>query len=89
MSFIEQRKDINRSSTLYSVKGCFELLHVDIVDIRFLTKLAVDPKYCLIFIDLFTSKIYTYPMKNRPLLKKKTELLYNERRNENTDRPRI
>ena len=42
--------------------------------LRFLAKFAVDPKYCLVIVDLFTSKIYVYPMKNRSLLAKKLNL---------------
>ena len=57
---------------------------MDIADIRFLAKLAVDPKYCLLFVDLFTSKIYVYPMKNRSLLAKKVELFYNDIKNKRT-----
>ena len=68
-SFVEQRKNFDRS-TLYSFKGPFELLHADTIDIRFLSKSAVDPRYCLLFVDLFTSKIYTGPMKKKTLLKK-------------------
>ena len=62
----------------------FEVIQVDIADIRFLAKLAVDPKYCLLFVDLFTSKIYVYPMKNRSLLAKKVELFYNDIKNKRT-----
>ena len=69
MSFVEQRKDIDRLAALYSFKGPFELLHADISVIKFLAKSEVNQKYCLLFVDLFTSKIYTYPMKNRSLLK--------------------
>ena len=54
------------------------MLHADIADIRFLAKSAVDPKYCLLLVDLFTSKIYVYPMKNRSLLAKKLGLFYND-----------
>ena len=60
--FVEQYKNIDRS-TLFSIKAPFELNHGDIVDIRFLGKSAVDSKYCLLFVDLFTCKTYTYPMK--------------------------
>ena len=67
--FGEQRKSIDLS-TLYSIKAPFEILHANIADIRFFSKSAVDPKYCLLIVDLFTSKIYTYPMKSRNLLKK-------------------
>ena len=32
---VEQRKDIDRSSALYSMKGPFELVHADVADIQF------------------------------------------------------
>ena len=73
--FVEKRIDIDRS-TLYSFKAPFELLHADIADIRFFAKSAADPHYCLLFVDLFTRKIYTFPMKKMNLLKKKMELFY-------------
>ena len=69
-SFIEKREDVDRS-TLYSFSGPFEALQADIADIRLLGKLAADPKYRLLFVDLFTSMIYTYPMKKHSLLPKK------------------
>ena len=60
---IERRKYID-CLMLYSFKGPFELLHGVIVDIRFLAKSSVVvPKYCLFLVDLFTFKIYTYPIK--------------------------
>ena len=65
-------------STLYSISKPFELLHTDIADLRFLAKFAVDPKYCLLIVDLFSSKIYVYPMKNRSLLAKKLILFYKD-----------
>ena len=67
--FIEKKRDIDRS-IFYSFKGPFELLHADIADLRFLIKSAVDPKYCLLIVDLFISKIYTYRMIKRTPLKK-------------------
>ena len=42
--FIEKKRDIDRS-TLYGFKGYCKLLHVEIADLRFLAKSAVDPKY--------------------------------------------
>ena len=77
MPFVENQRNIDRS-TLYSFNGHFQLLHADIADIRFFSKSAVDPHYCLLFVDLFTQKIYTYPMKKRNLLKKKMEKFYEE-----------
>ena len=47
------------------------MLHADIADLRFLTKSAADPKYCLLLVDIFTSKIYVYLIKNTSLLAKK------------------
>ena len=68
--FIEKREDINRSK-LYSFKGAFEALQADIADIRFLGKLAADPKHCLLFVDLFTFMIYMHPIKKHGLTYKK------------------
>ena len=83
--FVEKRSNINRS-TLYSFSRPFELLHTDIADIKFFAKSAVDPLYCLLFVDLFTQKIYTFPMKKRNLLKKKMELFYQEVNNNRKDK---
>ena len=38
--FVEQRKDIDRSSALYSVKATFELMHADTADIRFFFQIS-------------------------------------------------
>lgn len=57
--FVEQRKDIDRLPALYSIKDPFEYFHADIANIHFFSKSAVNPKYCLVVVDLFTPKIYT------------------------------
>ena len=75
--FVDKKTNTDHS-TLYSFHKPFEMLHADIADIRFLAKSAVDPKYCLLLVDLFTSKIYVYPMKNRSLLAKALGLFYND-----------
>ena len=75
--FFEKKGDVDRS-TLYSIGEPFKKVHADIADLRFLAKLAVDPKYALLAVDLFSSKIYVYPMKNRSLLAKKLKLFYDE-----------
>ena len=74
--FVEQKKDIERLSTLYSINASFKLMHVDIADIRFFSKSIVDPKYCLLAAGLFCSKTYNSPMKGRHLLVQKMGLLY-------------
>ena len=66
--FVDKRTNIDRL-TLYSFSKPFEALQADIADLRFLAKSAV---------DLFTSKISVFPMKNRSLLVKKLEVFYNE-----------
>lgn len=38
----------------------------------------VDPKYCLLLTDLFTFKVYTYPMKNRKFVARKMQLFYED-----------
>ena len=43
---------------------------------NFFYKSAVDAKYCLLVVDLFTSKTYTYHIKKRHLLVQKMELFY-------------
>ena len=83
MPFVNKRSNVVRSS-LSKISKPFELLLVDIADLRFLAKSAVDPKYCLLIVDLFTSKIYVYPMKNRSLLAKKLNLFYNDINNKRT-----
>ena len=42
----------------------------------FFSKSAVDLKYCLLAVDLFTSNVYVYTMKSRNLLLKQMELFY-------------
>ena len=86
--FVTKRSNIDHS-TLYSISKPFELLHADIADLRFLAKSAVDPKYCLLIVDLFTSKIYVYPMKNRSLLAKKLNLFYKDIKSKRTGKMRL
>ena len=64
-------------------------MHADIADLRFLAKSAVDPRYCLVIVDLFTSKIYVYAMKKRHLLVKKLELFYNDIKKKRTGEMRL
>ena len=69
--FLEQRKDTDRSSALYSIKALFELVHADVADIRVFLRSAVDPNCCLLCVYLFSSKLYIYPMKKKINLAKK------------------
>ena len=69
--FISSKSNADHSMLYSILSKPFELLHADIADTRFLPKSSVDRKYCLLLVDLFTSKVYVYPMKNRSLLPKK------------------
>ena len=76
--FIEQRKDIDRSSALYSINGPLQFFHADLAYLQFFAKSAVDPKYALVCVDLFTSKVYVYTLKTKNNLFKKMEEFYKE-----------
>ena len=75
--FVEKKDDIDRS-TFYSFDGPFQFLHVDFGNLEFLGKSATNPKYCLLFINLFTSKVNVYPMKSRKSILNKKEIFYKE-----------
>ena len=75
--YVQKGDDIDRFS-LYSIHAPFDVLHADVSDLRFLGKSAADPKYCLLLVDLFTSKVYVYGMKNRSLISLKLEKFHKE-----------
>ena len=75
--FVEKRNDIDRS-TLYSFDCPFQLLHANVSNLELLGKSANDPKYCLLFVDLLTSKVYVYAMKSRKSILNKIEIFYKE-----------
>ena len=73
--FLEQRKDIGSLPYIVSrhpANLCMVISRIFI----FFPKFADNQKYCLLGVDLFTSKTYTYPMKSRHLLAQKMELFY-------------
>ena len=75
--FTPEKKDIDRS-TLFSLNGPMQFFHADIAYLQFLAISAVDPKFALVCVDLFTSKIYVYTMKARKNLASKLEIFYKE-----------
>ena len=85
--FVEQKKDIDRSSALYTVNAPLQFFHADVAFFKFFAKSAVDPKYALICVDLFSSKVYVYTMRKKSNLWQKLEIFYKEidskRRNKN------
>ena len=76
--FVEQKKDIDRSSSLYTINGPMQFFHADLAYLQFFAKSAVDPKYALVCVDLFSSKIYVYAMRKKSNLVQKMELFYKE-----------
>ena len=71
---------------MFSISKPFDLLHADTADTRFLARSAVDSKDCLFLVDLFTLKIYVYPMQNRSHLAKKLKLFYENIKQKRTGR---
>ena len=70
-----EKGEIDRS-TLHSAESPFQLVYADIGELRFLGKSAAHPKYCLVAVDVYSSKVYVYPMRSRDLLTKKLQLFY-------------
>ena len=46
--FVDQKKDIDRSSSLYSINGPMQFFHADLAYLQFFAKSAVDLKYALV-----------------------------------------
>ena len=74
---LKKKDDFDRS-THNTFDGPFQLQHADIGNLEFLRKFATDQKYCLLFVDLFTSNVYVYPMKPRKFIANKMEISYKE-----------
>ena len=90
--FVEQKKDIDRSLALYTINGPFQFFHADVAFLKFFAKSAVDQKYALLCVDLFTSKIYVYTMRKKSNQWQKLEFLYKEidpKRNKNDGKMRL
>ena len=62
-TFVEKKDDIDRS-TLYSFDCPFQFLKANFVNSDFSGKSATDPKYCLLFVDLFTFHIKSKCLSN-------------------------
>ena len=55
-----------------------QFFHADLAYLQFFAKNAVDPKYTLVCIDLFSSKIYVYSVRKKCNLAQKMEVFYEE-----------
>ena len=70
-----EKREIDHS-TLYSFDARFQLFHADVGNLEFLGKNSTFAQYVLDLVDLFSSKIYTYPMKSRKQIRQKLEQFY-------------
>ena len=70
-----EKKEIDHS-TLCSFDAPFQLIHADVGNLEFLGKNATFPQYVLVLVNLFSSKVYTYPMKSRKQIRQKLEQFY-------------
>ena len=67
-----EKREIDHS-TLYSFDTPFRLFHADVANLEFLGKNATFPQFVLVLVDLFSSKLYTHPMKSRKKIRQKLE----------------
>ena len=73
-----EKREIDHS-TLYNFNTSFRLFHADVANLEFLGKNATFPQYVfLVLVDLFSSKVYTYPIKSRKQIRQKLEQFYRD-----------
>ena len=65
-------------STLYSFDGPFQLVHVDDENLKLLGSSVTTPRYVLLPVDFYSSKVYVYPMHSRKQILQKIALFYYE-----------
>ena len=65
-------------AALYSFDSPFQLFLADVGNLEFLIKNDTFPQYVLVLVDLFSSKVYTYPMKSRKQIRQKLEQFYRD-----------
>ena len=79
------KREIDRS-ILYSFDGPFRLIHADVANLEFLGKSATAPNYALLIVDLYSSKVYVYPMRSRKQILQRLEQFYKEVQNKRKNR---
>ena len=63
---------------LHTIGGPMQVIHADVADLNFFSKSAITTKYCLVCVDLFTSKTYTNGMKKKSHLPSKLAKFFSE-----------
>ena len=76
-----EKKEIDRSA-LYSFDGPFQLIHANVGNLEFLGKSATTPRYMLLAVDFYPSKIYVYPMCSREQILHKMKQFYQDIKNQ-------
>ena len=79
VDYVEKR-EIDRL-TLYSFDGPFQFIHADMGNLEFLWKSATTPRYVLLAVDLYSSKVYVYPMCSRKQTLQKMKQFYDDIKN--------
>ena len=74
--YVEKRE--TDRSTLYSFDGPFQLVHADVSDLESLGKFATISSYALLDVDLYSSKVYVYPMQSIKQILQKLNQFYDK-----------
>ena len=76
--FTQEKSVTQRGNMIHTIDGSMQLIHADVVDLIFFSKSVLVPKYCLVCVDLFTSKAYTNTMKKKSHLPSKLKKFFSE-----------
>ena len=68
------KREMDRS-TLYNFDKSFQLVHADVGNLE-----LTIPRYVLLVVDLYSSKVYVYPMHSRKQILRKMEFFYEEKK---------
>ena len=75
-----EKREIDRSN-LYSFDKPFQLIDADVGNLEFLRKKTTISIYVLLVVDLYSSKLYVYPMRSWKQILQKMKLVYDEIKN--------
>ena len=75
-----EKREIDRSN-LYSFDKPFQLIDADVGNLEFLRKKTTISIYVLLVVDLYSSKVYVYPMRSWKQILQKMKLVYDEIKN--------
>ena len=75
-----EKREIDRSN-LYNFDGSLQLIHADVANLELLGKNVRISRYVLLVVDLYSLKVYVYPMRSRKQILQKMKLFYDEIKN--------